>query len=390
MDRWSVCPGSVRECKNRPNPTTEHAARGTLAHKIGEDCLRKGGDAAAYIGEKHTVEGHELTFNEEDAAAVQVYVDHVRWRKANAAPGVLYVTDYKHGSGKFVDAQDNNQLKYYAYGALVTLSTAKDTPGKVYTLIEHKFDLAHIFAGLYGTADCVQYVGGFKTDTVEITIVQPRCEIGEPVRSQTIRAIDLLDFSSELIEFAKATQAPDAPLVPGPHCRGTWCPAQATCPALKDRANAVAAQVFSMVPSGKVPVTAITFSPEQLGKILHELPMLEARIKALREFAYTVAEKTPGAIPGWKLVDKVARRKWVDHAGHTLELEGIAPYAPPALRGITDIGIELKNKGYSVAEREQLINSLTTKESSGHTLAPDDDKRPAVPKQLASEVFANV
>ena len=49
----------------------------------------------------------------------------------------------------------------------------------------------------------------------------------------------------ELIDYAKATEDPHAPLVPGDHCR--FCPAGGAgiCPALKDKANAVAAQVFA-------------------------------------------------------------------------------------------------------------------------------------------------
>jgi len=389
MDRWSVCPGSRNFLRGKPAPPKEYAAQGTLAHKIAEECLRKGGNADSYLGEKHSVEGFDFIVDQDMVDAVQIYLDTARATRDFAEPGVLYVIDYKHGAGKFVDVWNNNQLRYYAYGALATLPFFKSAGTTMW--VEHRFDLSRtVYKGLYGTADCVVCRGDAAIVEVEIVLVQPRHHIAESVRRQRMRVVDLLDYSTDLVAFAKATEAPDAPLVAGSHCRETFCPAQATCPALAKRADVVAAQVFALQPQ------QIEMQPAEIAAILDGLPMLEARIKAFREFAYAAVERHPGLIPGWKLVDKVARRAWLpdtEKVSAVLMLEGgldsVAILEEPALRGITEMEKLLKDAGIAPVARKTLMDSITVKQSSGHTLVPESDSRPAVVKQSAVEVFAN-
>jgi len=74
-------------------------------------------------------------------------------------------------------------------------------------------------------------------------------------------------------------------------------------------------------------------------------------------------------IPGWKLVAKKGRRQWVDEA--------------KAAAALTELGIDpFKKELLSPAQAEKKIKNLpeglTVSVSSGDTLAPESDPRPAV------------
>lgn len=144
-------------------------------------------------------------------------------------------------------------------------------------------------------------------------------------------------------------------------CR--WCLAAPKCPALRKKANDVARRVFS---------NELPYDPAELAATLDQLPILEAWIKNVREFAYAEAEKGHD-IPNYKLVEKRPTRKWRDEA--TVE------------RTLAKYGVEaFERKLISPAAAERLLpkdlrdtlDELTFKESSGHALVHDSDKRSAV------------
>jgi hypothetical protein len=286
--------------------------------------------------------------------AVRVYVGHVeslngeRWVEhrfdlSHVHPGLfgtadcvvynpktraLFVIDYKHGAGIPVEVVDNEQLMYYAFGALSTL----------------KLDV----------------------EKVVCTIVQPRCPHPEgPIRSWMFPLETLLDFGLDLVEFARRTEDPNAPLVPGEHCR--FCPAAgANCTALQTQALAVAQQEFSPL---------LSYDPAALAEALQKLPMLEAFVKQVRAFAYSEAEQGR-CPPGWKLVQKRATRRWrsEDEAkSYLLETVKLTPddILESALKSPAQIEKFLSRDG------KKALAELIVAESSGLTLAPEHDKREA-------------
>jgi ribonuclease BN (tRNA processing enzyme) len=233
-----------------------------------------------------------------------------------------------------VDVDVNKQLKYYALGALLS----------------NKLWVAK---------------------TVKITIVQPRCDHEQGrIRSYTFPAVELVDFAGDVVMAAKRTEEFGADLVPSKKaCR--FCPANAAnkCPAIEKETNAVVAASFDMLEPGK-------YSLAQIAEFLAKAPLVEARISALREFAYQRAcagEK----IPGFKLVDKRAIRKWKDD-----EL------AAKKLKRFKDVDQRdlYKSDLKSPAQIEKLVgkkqfaqlSDLVAKESSGHTLVFETDNRPSV------------
>ena len=352
MYRWSACPGSVRLCEGIESKSSSYAQEGTLAHDVAAKALQSGKYAA------------QLCADVEMAEAVQVYVSYVwehcttgysndrlwiehRFDLSFVHPGLfgtadaviwkadeqlLIVVDYKHGAGIHVKVEGNPQGLYYALGALLTMNL----PAK----------------------------------RVRIVVVQPRCGAeGEKIRSWEIDAVDLLDFQADLIAYARATESPDAPLVPGEHCR--FCPAAATCPALASRAQSVARLEFKQ---------SLPYDPAQLKLALDSREAVKAWLKAVDEFAYAEAEagRTP---PGYKLVAKRANRKWRSE-GEAIE------YLQDVLGVKPEVMFERSLK--SPAQLEKVVEAKmfadhVVKESSGHTLVPEDDKRPAVKVSAAAE-----
>jgi hypothetical protein len=356
------CPGSVELSKGVPRGASRFAAEGTAAHFIAAQCLQEGDPPSYYLDTTLNVDGFEIVVDEEMIAAVEEYVgyiydseqlgdegtmeqsltpalvklhpklggtsDYIRWREKEQ---LLEVIDYKHGAGVPVDVDDNKQLKYYALGAL--LSNPE-----------------------------------WKAVTVKITIVQPRCDHEQGrIRSYTFPAVDLVDFAGDVVAAAKATEEFGADLNPSKKaCR--FCPANAAnkCPAIEKETQAIVAASFDMLEPGK-------YSLEQIAEFLAKAPLVEARISALREFAYQRAcagEK----IPFFKLVDKRATRKYNDAAAVAKRAAGIkGAFTEPEVRSPAQLEKLIGKKRF-----EAQFGDLVVKESSGHTLVPETDNRPSV------------
>jgi hypothetical protein len=113
---------------------------------------------------------------------------------------------------------------------------------------------------------------------------------------------------------------------------------------------------------------------DELMVVLEKAPMIEAWLRDVRAFVEN-SMIAGGEVPGWKLVAKRATRKWIDEQKTRAYLEEV---------GVTPEDYE-DRKLKSVAQVEKLFgkknslpDDLVIKESSGYTLAPEYDKRPAI------------
>jgi hypothetical protein len=366
-ERWMTCPGSVALSAGLPNVSSAFAAQGSAGHYIGAECLKDGGSPRRWLGKVALVEGHEVELDEELIEAVQEYLDdceedtqegdvvfieqsftpalkklhpkfggsgdRVRWRPSTRQ---MRVTDLKLGAGVPVDVDENKQLKKYSLGAL--LSNPQ-----------------------------------FNAEEIELRVVQPRCdhEAGR-CRSYKFPAFDLIDFSADLVEAAHRTEEFGADLVPSKKaCK--FCPAAAAnkCPAIEQHTHALVAADFS-------PVSIEKYSKDQIAEFLRMAPLVEARISQVREFAYNRA-CAGEQFPGWKVVEKRATRKWTDEDTAAAQF-GTIPGAmkEPVLRSPAQLEKIIGKKKFAM-----IVDALdlVSKESSGLTLAPEDDPRP--PAQVA-------
>lgn len=343
-----TCPGSVVLSEGMPEKSSAFAEEGTFAHGLAENLLL--GNAAkgdiemvdnvmVYVDHVQSL-GGEVHVEQRVKVNDAVYgtADAVVWQADLRA---LHIIDLKYGAGVPVEVHGNLQLKIYALATLLTF--------------------------------------GYPAQTVTATIVQPRCPHSDgPVRSVTYDVVDLLDFHADLLDaiakVEKSRAAPQFALVPSEKgCR--WCLAAPKCPALKAMAQNTAKQVFA---------PGLPYDPKALAETLDFLPILEGWIKNTREFAYSEAEKGV-EVPNWKLVEKRATRKWRDETAvvKDVRLLGLELYEAPALKSPAAIEKLLPK------DKRALLDELTVKESSGHTLVHESDKRPAV-KLDAASAFSNV
>ena len=380
MYRWLNCPGSVRMSADIPRTTTEYAAEGTAAHFLAEQCLKKDkftaqsvvkskGKAGIFVngdnGECHfrpkapdDMDGFFVEVNDEMIEAVNVYLgvvagfmeddpdaqllveqrvslpqihdslfgtsDSIVWQPTFKR---LIPIDFKYGAGVAVEVTGNLQARYYALGALLET--------------------------------------GWRAASVRPCIVQPRCPHPDGLcRYEDLDPIDLMDFAGQLREAAQATEDPDAPLYAGDWCR--WCPAAAICPEIKRQAQANAQKEFA---------PDLSYDPQDLAETLEWLPVLEAWIKNVRQFAYN--EHQHGRhIPAHKLVEKRATRKWKDEDEAVKVLEAAALDEDDIFQ--TKLRTPAQIEKVLGKENKEVLEDLVVSESSGLTLVHETDKRPAV------------
>lgn len=391
------CPGSVRMSDGIKSKSSVYADEGTAAHMLAEWCLRKsvGGDPTItqpFIGRVIDIHGdsHATQFlkkgspvvdgrfvvDEEMADAVQLFVDTVL---AAYEPGdkifiehrVNFSSDDEFGTADCLIYKAAERrvkvfdLKYGA-GVLVEVADAEGNPNRQLVC--------------YGEGAVREIFGADMPpiEGVDITIVQPRIPSHPdgPVRKVSIDALQLLDWSFAIDAAVEATHAPDAPLVPGDWCR--WCPAAGACPALAQRALAVASTSFDDLDSGVIALPAPDrMSPQQAAKVLDSLDILEEWAKSVRAFRYAEAEAGRGT-PGYKIVDKIGRRKWRDedeaaHAAFAMGVSDADLYTEPKLKSPAQIEKLVGKKDFAAT-----LAALAPSVSSGTALVPVSDKRPEV------------
>jgi hypothetical protein len=112
-----------------------------------------------------------------------------------------------------------------------------------------------------------------------------------------------------------------------------------------------------------------------IGELLTKADELEDWIAQLRSLAKTLLEhNTP--VPGWKMVPKRATRQWVDEkkALTALTEAGLNERDVMVTELLSPAKVEKVLKKHNVDMPPDIVVAI----SSGDTLAPEDDPRPAV------------
>ena len=380
IHRVLACPASARlEELAGPDQAGPHAIEGTVAHHIGETCLRtRGGDKALQTFLGVTIDG--VTVTQEMLDAVKVYVDwgenimatspsakvlleHKVTMDALNPPEpmrgsadfiavikdlrLMIVGDYKHGKGHVVEVEGNKQTMYYALAALLTLPP-EDVAG---------------------------------VDTVHMTIVQPRAyhPLG-PIRTQAVGVVELLNFAEDVLQAAKAAQDPNAAAVPGEHC--LFCRAAPSCPAKGNQALAIAQTEFTAERLPSVDTLPVETVAAMLAEIEPKLAIVESWVKDARKALQTKLQAGE-SVPGFKLVAKRATRVWSD-------IEKVKAWAQLDA-GLAESDIYTTPELLSPAQVEKLVgkknfpHELTVSVSSGYTLASESSSKPAAKIAAADE-----
>ena len=348
--RVIACPGSVAlVAKMPPKPSSEYADKGTLLHNVISEILGKDLPGESFIGTKYNdqvltqelydekiVTALEL-LDEVDPDKVLEYEVETRVGFGELLPGVFgstdlvgrlnrraIVLDWKFGDGVVVDAEENPQLMFYAAACM-------RTP-----------EAAWAFEGV---------------DEVELIIVQPPV-----IRRWVTTKARIEQFEKELVMAVHESQKPDAKLQHGEHCR--WCAAKPICPKMT---GAVDRALKTQLDQVDLPT---------LGKYLQNAELLEGWIEDLRKLAHQMLESGK-QVPGYKLVNKRATRQWADEKKALEQLHGMGLtreelYKPEEL--VSPAQAEKVLKKRKMALPDELVVAV----SSGTTMAPESDPRPAV------------
>jgi hypothetical protein len=348
--RVIACPASVKLVQQIPSKDipNEHADRGTLLHNVIADVLEFNEAPEKYIGTKYNDQVlteeliHEkLNFALEAFKEVGFdvnadnYMVETRVGFGDFLPGVFgstdvlgrignraIVLDWKFGDGVLVSAEENYQLLFYAAAAMRTE--------------ESKW----IFEG---------------ADEIECIIVQPP-EIRRWVTTPQRVAL----FEQELRRAVHESHTEAASMETGDHCR--WCAAKPICPKMTGQVERVLQNKLQALPI------------DQIAMQLEQADTIESYIKDLRALATQMLENGQ-TVPGFKLVPKRGTRQWTseDAVDAWVDANGLAKEAyENKLRSPAQMEKVLKKY------KKELPSELVVSISSGSTLAPDSDSRPAV------------
>lgn len=351
--RWIECPPSARLTEFLTETSSVYATEGTIAHRVAEGKLNK---SLGYIDRLPGCEDAEMdeytddyvSFVTEQAAALENSTVYVEQRvdcskyipecygtcdALIVSDSVIHIIDLKSGRGIKVDAEENDQLRIYALGALA------------------------MFDFLY------------NIDTVRMSIFQPRlsnCSTWE------IPVAELTDWAeSTLIPAAQLAWNGEGKYKAGAHCQ--FCRAKAEC---RERAEAnLALAVYDFTDPALLQICEIA---DILGKI-DDLLSWGSDVKE-----YALSKALSGMkFDGWKVVEGRSNRRYTDE--------------PAVAKAVTDIGLdpyELKLLGITAMTSllgkkrfEETLGGLTFKPTGKPVLVPVSDKRKEM--NTAADDFAD-
>jgi hypothetical protein len=379
--RWLTCTKSARFELQFPDTSSDFAAEGTLAHRLGELFIRK---RLNLISD----DGYEIVMQEilshklfKDGKADNAMIDHAedyavfvmeKFAEAQAhtsdalifleekidltkyipegfgtadviiiADGVLTMIDLKYGKGVLVSAEENRQMMTYALGGL------------------EKFDFA------------------YDISEVEMIIHQPRIANYSSWKA-TVENLKLW-AEEELKPKAALAFAGEGAYVAGSHCR--FCRAKAMCKANAEYNLDLAKYEFA---------DPATLEDTEVAEILSKADNFENWIKAVEAHALNAAVNDNKKWPGFKLVEGRSNRAYKDEKEvvevltHKYPAEVI--YKPAKVNGITELTKALGKKVF-----DTLIGPLLIKPQGKPALVPASDKRPEYNNAAsAADVFADV
>ena len=239
------------------------------------------------------------------------------------------VLDWKFGRGE-VDVEENEQLLFYAAGAMRTKG------------LEWAFE---------------------DVSEIECVIVQPPA-----VKRWTTTVDRVRQFERELVAAVTTSAHSYAPLNVGAHCK--FCPAKPICPQMTGAAErALRVQIKDL-------------DPAKIGEYLATADLIERWVTDLRELAHQILE-TGEPVPGYKLVPKRPTRQWVDDEKAYLALTGLGVDH----NDLMEIAMLSPSKVEKILKKRKLSlpDDIVVAVSSGTTIAPESDPRSAVvflPEQM--------
>ena len=392
--RWTRCPGSVREELKYPDNSGPAALDGTRTHALLEMRLLTGMDPELMVGMTTSDDEGSYTIDADRAKRVKVAVDHVRdlggevttERRVDPSRLVgrddlggtvdvtvivgdtVHIIDYKDGITP-VEAVENEQLVAYALGHLAGYNLPIN--------------------------------GDYPVKRMVLTIIQPKLAMKglPPITSWELSVESLLSRIGDIVVKAAATDASDAPLVPGEkQCR--FCKAKGGCAAVNTHVMDAVGMFKSIDIVQQAAVTEPTeMSNDKLREVIEAAPLLRQLLEASEAEALRRMQMGM-TIPGLKVVNGRGSRAWAhteDEMVVKLKKIGIPAGALYVTKLISPAQAEKltweKRDGTKVQVSDkmklQMERELIVKLAGKPTVASESDPRPAVVTD-ASNLFGAV
>lgn len=402
--RWALCPGSVREEAKYPEERSGPAAiDGTHSHTLLEHCIKAGlADPTLMVGVRLMDDEGEFVIDADRAARVKMAIEYVKSRVTNLngmaevvpetrvdpqwftnrddlsgtvdiqiiSGDVLEIIDYKDGMAE-VPAEGNLQLEQYALGKLAECRKGHNVPDQ------------------------------YPWHEVRMTIIQPKLALrgGTPITTWTVPVSELLTKISVLVDQARATDNPDAPLIPGDsQCK--YCRAKGACSALAGNVmkevgimfQPIADQTFEIAQQSADRDPAV-MSDDQIRQVMEAAPLMRQLLEAVEKEALRRLEAGQ-SIPGLKLVNGRGSRTWAlpeEEMAKKLVKMGIPKTAIYETKLVSPAKAEKlvweKRDGTKVSltprQMSRMEQEYVSKMAGKLTVVPESDSRPAVVKNAA-------
>lgn len=306
--RWSVCPGSVREERAYPEqPSGPSAIDGTHSHTLLEHCIKAGcADPTAMVGVKMKDHEGEFVIDADRAARVKIAIDYIARRGENAVVAAEMRVDPQWLTSR-TDLAGTVDVQIHHLGErFLEIIDYKDG-------MNDAWDMAMLQMEQYAVGVLSQFQvtdpDQYPFDYVILTVIQPKLGLkgGEVIRSVEYPIARVLgEVVETIVAQAAATDAPDAPLVPGEkQCR--YCAHRGACSALATQALQVVDRVdLSVSAADKDPTT---MTDDQIVQIMEAAPLMRQLLDGVEKEAQRRLESGV-PMPGLKLVNGRTSRSW--------------------------------------------------------------------------------
>lgn len=346
---WSNCHGAPSLWKQVPRrPAGPAAIRGTALHAVMERLIGEEGlTAEQFLGVP--VAGY--TVQQDDILALNVALDAYDEICEKYSQNSIIFSEH------FVTLLPGPDPEHAESGGTMDVGIADDTVGAI---VDFKFGEGEV--GAAGTQNLFYSVSARRSMPEFSRVTEWDCYIIQPAFDP---AIDKTTYPASVLDRAeqqflsaiKLSKAPNPPFTEGEWCK--WCDAKLVCPLKVQRLATLTAPNHVL-------------DLDELGDRLAKLKSWDTwRKKAEERIQHELEHGV--AVRGWKLVAKRAMRQWVDEAASILKFKTLK----------IPVGQYMITKLISPAQAEKVlpkteIAKLSHPVSSGNTIAPADDKRPAV------------
>ena len=358
--RWLVCTPSARMEEAFPDESSAYAEEGALAHEYAEKVLKTAlqGDIPVELLDRLELEMRYAVINYvRDCIRIAIGLaesrtDDAKGRITTAVENstsipcapegfgtidflahndeTLVIVDFKYGKGSKVYAKDNPQLMLYASGCLANLPTIKN---------------------------------------IKLVIIQPRLKHKD---AAGYTRAEIKEFEAKVEKIAEKAFRGEGDFVSGEHCK--FCSAKAVCTA---HAKDIATAEPKMISPKELTV-------DEVAELIPKAELIAEWLTAAKQ--YLLGECLAGReVKGYKAVEGRATRVWSDQ-DKALELIEKAGFDKALIYETAPLSLAKLEKVVGKKEFSELVGEYITRKAGKPTLAPADDKRPAL-KSKAETAF---